>query len=163
MVENKKRGITAISAALSAAVICSIFFINCTDLTEYELAFKAGLHVIAPEDFTVISTISDMPGARSLMIYPGNIFIASTEGFIYRYDSETLELVEAYQVATPSPAGFSQMVYCSLKNTAYLISSLGKILEVSLPECTVIDEFSVCESPTKLALGPGSEYLFVAD
>ncbi|MCK5842448.1 MAG: hypothetical protein KAH31_09790, partial [Candidatus Sabulitectum sp.] len=63
------------------------------------MAFKAGLHVIAPEDFTVISTISDMPGARSLMIYPGNIFVASTEGLIYRYDSETLELVEAYQVA----------------------------------------------------------------
>ncbi|MCK5036083.1 MAG: hypothetical protein KAS73_09350 [Candidatus Sabulitectum sp.] len=163
MVGNKERGVTAISAGLFVTVICSILFASCTNLTEYEMAFKAGLHVIAPEDFSVISTISDMPGARSLMMYPGNIFIASTEGLIYRYDSETLELVEAYQVALPSPAGFSQMVYCSLKNTAYLIGSLGNILEVSLPECTVIDEFAVCQSPTKLALGPGSEYLFVAD
>lgn len=163
MVGKKEKGITAISAVLFAAVICSALFINCTNLTEHDMAFKAGLHVIASEDFTFISTISDMPGARSLMIHPGNIFITSTEGLIYRYDSETLELVEAYQVALPSPAGFSQMVYCSLKNTAYLISSLGKILEVSLPECTVIDEFMVCQSPTKLALGPGSEYLFVAD
>ncbi len=163
MVVNKERGITAISAVLFAAVICSILFLGCTDLTEYEMAFKAGLHVIAPEDFTIINTISDIPGARCLMVYPGNIFIASTEGLIYRYDSETLELVEAYQVALPSPAGFSQMVYCSLKNTAYLIGSQGKILEVSMPQCTVIDEFTVCQSPTKLALGPSSEYLFVAD
>lgn len=163
MVENKERGITAISAVLVAAVICSILFLGCTNLTEHDMAFKAGLHIISPEDFTIITTISDMPGARSLMVYPGNIFIASTEGLIYRYDSETLEMVEAYQVAAPSPAGFSQMVYCSLKNTAYLIGSLGNILEVSLPECTVIDEFMVCQSPTKLALGPSSEYLFVAD
>jgi len=163
MVGSKKRGITAISAVLLAAVICSILFLGCTDLTEYEMAFKAGLHVIAPEDFTVISTISDMPGARSLMMYPGNVFIASTEGLIYRYDSETLELVEAYQVDAASPAGFTQMVYCNLKNTAYLLGSLGRILEVSMPECTVIDEFIVCQSPTKLALGPSSEYLFVAD
>ncbi|MCD6589061.1 MAG: hypothetical protein J7K88_10980, partial [Candidatus Fermentibacteraceae bacterium] len=163
MVGRKKRGVTAISAVLSAAVICSILFLGCTNLTEYEMAFEAGLHIIAPEDLAIISTISDIPGARSLLTYPGNIFIASTEGLIYRYDSETRELVEAYQVALPSPAGFSQMVYCSLKNTAYLIGSLGKILEVSLPQCAVIDEFTVCQSPTKLTIGPGSEYLFVAD
>jgi len=161
--ENKEKRSAIRSRVLFAAMLCSVLFPGCTNLTEHEMSFEAGLHFIAPEDFTIISTISDIPGARSLMMYPGNIFIASTEGLIYRYDSETRELVEVYQVASPSPAGFSQMVYCSLKNTAYLIGPLGKILEVSLPQCTVIDEFTVCQSPTKLAIGPGSEYLFVAD
>ncbi|MCK5036084.1 MAG: hypothetical protein KAS73_09355 [Candidatus Sabulitectum sp.] len=162
MTGNKER-ISVKPGILFVATIFSVLFPGCTDLTEHEMSFEAGLHFIAPEDFTIINTISDIPGARSLMMYPGNIFIASTEGRIYRYDSETRELVEVYQVAAPSPAGFSQIVYCSLKNTAYLIGSLGKILEVSLPQCTVIDEFTVCQSPTKLAIGPVSEYLFVAD
>ncbi|MCK5133720.1 MAG: hypothetical protein KAR40_16400 [Candidatus Sabulitectum sp.] len=137
--------------------------ISCTDITEHEMAFKAGLHIISSEDFSTIKTITDMVGARCLLIYPGNVFVASTEGTILRYDSESLELLEEYPVAAPSPAGFSDMVFSSLEGTAYLIGSLGIILEINLPDCTVLDEFSVCQSPMKLALGPGSEYLFVAD
>lgn len=163
MVRNKGRRVAVTMRILCAVMFFSIIIMSCTNLTEHEMVFKAGLHVISPGDFSTIGTISDIAGARSLLIYPGNIFIASTEGLIYRYDSETLELVEAYQVAFPSPSGFSQMVYCSLKNTVYIIGPLGKILEMSMPDCTVIDEFSICESPTKLALGHGSEYLFVAD
>lgn len=163
MVRDKERGVAATMRIFCAVMFFSTIIMSCTNLTEHDTAFKAGLHVISPGDFSTIGTISDIAGARSLLIYPGNIFIASTEGFIYRYDSGTLELVEAYQVAAPSPAGFSQMVYCSLKNTVYIIGPLGKILEMSMPDCTVIDEFSICESPTKLALGHGSEYLFVAD
>ena len=137
--------------------------ISCTDITEHEIAFKAGLHIISSEDFSTIKTITDMVGARCLLVYPGNVFVASTEGTILRYDSESMELLEEYLVAAPSPVGFSDMVFSSLENTAYLIGSLGMILEINLPDCTVLDEFNVCQSPVKLALGPGSEYLFVAD
>lgn len=141
-----------------------IFYaISCTNLAEHEMTFNAGLHIISSGDFSTINTLSELRGARSLLIQPGNVFVASTEGVIYRYDSETMELVDEYQIDAPSPAGFSQMVYCSLKNTAYITGSMGKILEISLPECTVIDEFNICQSPVKLALGAESGYLFVAD
>lgn len=155
------RVITVTLKVLSAAMFLSS--ISCTNLTEHEMAFKAGLHIISPGDFSTMSIISDMAGARSLLIYSGSFFVASTEGLIYRYDSESMELVEEYQVAAPSPAGFSEIVFSPLENTAYLIGPLGKILEISLPDCTVLDEFSVCQSPVKLALGFESEYLFVVD
>jgi len=145
------------------AALLLLALTGCSNITEHEMAFKAGLHIISSQDFSTIKTITDMAGARSLLIYPGNVFVASTEGIIYRIDSETQEYVDEYQVAAASPAGFSDMVFCNLKNTAYLIGPLGKILEISLPDCTVIDEFAICQSPVRLALGPGSQHLFVAD
>lgn len=51
----------------------------------------------------------------------------------------------------------------SLEETAYLIGRMGHILEITLPECTVLDEFSVCESPVILALGEGYVYNYVVD
>lgn len=144
-------------------VLSFLLISGCLSVTEHEMAFRAGLHIISSEDFSTITTISNIRGARSILIYPGNIFVVSTEGVIYRYDSATFELLGEYQIAAPSPAGFSEIVLCTNKNTAYLIGPFGKILEISLPDCTVIDEFSVCESPIKLALGSGSDYLFVAD
>ncbi len=157
-------GIMVRIEAQKAIFIAMLFStISCTNIAEHDMAFKAGLHIISPEDFSTVSTITGISGARSLLIYPGNIFIASTEGIIYRYNSENLELVEEYQIDSPSPAGFSQMVYSTLENTAYLTGSTGKILEIGMPDCTVLDEFCICQSPVKLALGRGSNYLFVAD
>ncbi len=136
---------------------------GCTNLTEYDMAYNAGLYVISAEDFTVTETIPGIEGARSLLLYPGNVFVVSTEGVIYRYDAETLELVDQNQIGSPSAAGYSDAVFCTVKNTAYIIGSYGDILELSMPECAVVDQFSVCQSPVMLALGVGSSYLFVAD
>lgn len=145
---------------------CALSFLlifGCLSVTEHEMAFQAGVHIISSENFSTIASIPGVRGARSILLYPENIFIVSTEGIIYRYDSETFELLGEYQIAAPSPAGFTEIILCHNKNTAYLIGPFGKILEISLPECTVVDEFSVCESPIKLALGPQADYLFVAD
>ena len=136
---------------------------GCTDLTEYDMAFKAGLHIISSEDFSTLQVISDLNGARCLLMYPSNLFVLSTEGTVSRYDSGNMELIEEYQIGSPSPAGFSDIVYCDLKNSAYLIGSLGSIMEISLPGCTVLDEFFVSQSPIELELAPGSGNLFVAD
>jgi hypothetical protein len=136
---------------------------GCTNLTEYDMTYNAGLYVISAEDFTVTETVPGIEGARSLLLYPGNVFVVSTEGIIYRYDAETLELVDQNQIGSPSAAGYSDAILCTLKNTAYIIGSYGEILELSLPECTVVDQFSACLSPVQLALGAGSSYLFVAD
>ena len=165
MVENTMR-VGRWSARMKTfltGLLVSAILPGCTDLTEHEMAFNAGLHIISPEDFSTMGVISDMAGARSLLIYPGNFFVVSTEGTISRFDSESMGLVEVYQVGAPSPAGFSQIVFSTLKNSAYLIGAMGNIVEISMPDCTLIEEFSVCPSPVKLALGPGAQNLFVAD
>lgn len=136
---------------------------SCTGLTEYELAYTGGLHILSSEDFSTINTISDIPAARSLLICPDGFLIATTDGVVFSYSTEKPELVGEYTVGLPSPAGYREMVYSSLEGTAYLIGSLGKILEISLPDCNVLDEFSICQSPVKLVVPTGSSYIFVGD
>jgi len=141
-----------------------IVFSGCTDLTEFDAAFNGQLHIISAGDLSTVNTISGISGARSLLIYPGNIFIASTEGVVYRYDSETLAFVDEYQVDSPSPAGFFQMAMDQSAGIAYLIGANGKIVKFSLPDCIVQDVFGVCQSPVALAIAPGSpSYLYVGD
>ncbi|MCK5133718.1 MAG: hypothetical protein KAR40_16390 [Candidatus Sabulitectum sp.] len=139
-------------------------FFGCYDIAEFDSAFNGKLHIISAGDLSTINTITGITGARSLLIYPGNIFVASTEGVVYRYDSESLAPVGEYQVDSPSPSGFFRMILSHNTDTAYLIGSQGKIVKFSLPECTVQDIFSVCQSPVALAVTPGSSsYLYVGD
>lgn len=141
-----------------------IVFSGCTDITEFDTAFNGQLHIISSGDLSTMNTISGISGARSLLIYPGNIFIASTEGVVYRYDSETLAFVGEYLVDSPSPAGFFQMAMDQSAGIAYLIGANGKIVKFSLPDCIVQDVFSACQSPVALAVAPGSpSYLYVGD
>ncbi len=141
-----------------------IVFSGCTDITEFDAAFNGQLHIISAGDLSTLNTISGISGARSLLIYPGNIFIASTEGVVYRYDSETLAFAGEYQVDSPSPAGFFQMAMDQSSGTAYLIGANGKIVKFSLPDCIVQDVYSVCQAPVALAVAPGRpSYLYVGD
>ena len=127
------------------------------------MALSAGLHVISPADFSEINMLSNIPGASAMYILPDNLFILSTEGLMYRYDSSTLEETGKFTIGAASSAAYSQMVFSTLKNSAYVIGTYGNIIEVSIPDCTVIDEFNICESPVALLLAEESNYLFVAD
>ncbi len=73
-------------------------------------------------------------------------------------------LLEECIVGTPYPSGFTQMALNASGNSAYLIGSYGQIVELSLPECTVKDVFTVCHSPVAIAFAPGiPSYLYVGD
>ena len=159
----KIRSKSTIAEMLVTFLWISLFTLGCINMTEHATGYQAGLHVVSAYDFSLLNYMPDIPGARSLLLYPGNVFVVSTEGKIIRYDSETLELVDEYQIAPASAAGFSEIVFSVKTNSAYLIGAFGKILEISLPDCTVIDEFSVCQSPVKLAIASGSRNLLVAD
>lgn len=136
----------------------------CSDITEQEIVFDAGLYAVSPEDFSIISSFQDMSSPRCLMIYPGRIFAASTEGRVYCYDSETYSLIDSYIVGTGSPAGYHRMVFSPAENSAYLIGATGKILELSMPDCQVTDEFLVGPFPADLCITSGSPgYLWVVD
>jgi hypothetical protein len=140
-----------------------IFPLGCKNIAEYDMAFQAGLLMISPEDFSVTGIVPGIEGGRCLLINDNDLFVVSTEGTIVRYTADDLELVDENTIAAPSPAGFSDAVISTVNGTAYIIGAMGTILEVSMQDCTVIDEFSVCQSPVMLALGNESENLFVAD
>ncbi len=140
-----------------------LFFFGCTGLTEYELPYSGALYILSPDDFSVIREISDIPEARSLLVYPDGLLIATTRGMIRSYSLGTYDLIGEFTVGSESPAGYSQMAYSSTEETAYLIGSMGKLLEIDLPGCEVLDEFSVCQSPIELVVPDNSSYIFVCD
>ena len=157
-----KRGFPGI---LPTILLCGLVSITgCHKVTEFDEAFNGGLYVISSQDFTTTNYVPGIIGARSLLVYPGNIFIASTEGVVFRFDSESMTLVDEYIVGTAYPSGFTQMALNASGNSAYLIGSYGQIVELSLPDCTVKDIFTVCHSPVAIAFAPGiPSYLYVGD
>ena len=140
-----------------------LFFFGCTDLTEFELPYSGALYILSPDDFSVITKISSIPEARSLLVYPDGLLIATTRGMIHNYSLDSYDLIGEYTVGSPSPAGYMQMTYSSIEETAYLIGSMGKLLEIDLPECEVLDEFSVCQSPVEFVVPDNSSYIYVCD
>ncbi len=170
MSEKKYENFVSSKTMLLRIFLCTIILSSlilttgCHKIAEFDNAFDGGLYVISSQDFATTNYVSGISGARSLLIYPGNIFVASTEGMVLRYDSENMALVEECVVGSPCPSGYAQMVLNATGNSAYLITSLGQIVELSLPECTVKDIFSVCQSPVAIAFAPGiPSYLYVGD
>ncbi len=131
------------------------FFLSCSDITEQEMVYQAGFYQIAPGDLSVTASVTDVSGARCLMIYPARVFVSSSNGIVSCFDAEDLSLIDEYTVGAASPAGYSSMVYSPGENSAYLIGAQGKILELSMPYCEVLHEFSVSMSAVELALTDG--------
>lgn len=141
-----------------------LLLLSCAGVTEYDLNWQSSLRVYSPSDLSLIASYPEMTSPRSMMITPGMVFVASTEGVVYAFDSQTRELLGEYVVGAPSASGYSAMVHSPSEGTAYLTGATGKILELSLPDCQVIDEFSVCSSPFDLAVSSGFRgYLWIAD
>lgn len=144
-------------------VIILLMFPGCKSITELDSAFK-GEVVVLSSDLTVAGVISIPDGPASILVYPGHILVATIEGIILDFDSESLEKLGEYQVGPPSPSGYSEMIYSPVKGSVYLLGSYGNILELDLPECTVTDMFSVCQMPVHMVSGgPDSPYIFVSD
>ncbi|MCD4706946.1 MAG: hypothetical protein K8S62_04325 [Candidatus Sabulitectum sp.] len=160
---NMDRGIALKKALQLVSVIMLLILPCCKSITELDSAFK-GEVVVLSSDLTVAGVISIPDGPGSILVYPGHILVATIEGIILDYDSESLEKLGEYQVGPPSPSGYSEMIHSSAKGAVYLLGSYGNILELDLPECTVTDMFSVCQMPTHMVSGgPDSPYIFVSD
>lgn len=145
-------------------VLASLVGLSCSELTEYDLSWESSLRVYSPEDLSLVASFPEMTAPRSMMIVPGMIFVASTEGIVYSFDAETRELIGEHQVGPASASGYGRMVFSPTEGTAYLIGATGKILELSIPDCEVLDEFSPAASPFDLEITTGNPgHLWVAD
>lgn len=146
------------------ALLASLMGLSCAKLTEYDLSWESSLRVYSPEDLSLVASFPEVTAPRSMMIVPGMVFVASTEGIVYSFDAETRELIAQHQVGPASASGYGRMVFSPTEGTAYLIGATGKILELSIPDCEVLDEFSLGTSPFDLEVTAGNPgYLWVAD
>ncbi len=140
---------------LMTIILIAVCLLSCSNITEQEMIYDAGLHIVSAESMQIVKTIPGIRNASALMIYPGKLFMASRDGIVRCYDSNDLSLLGEYNVGAASPAGYSDLVFSPTENTAYLIGAMGKILELSIPDCEVLDEFSVSQAPVLLAVTSG--------
>ncbi len=130
---------------------------NCTDLTEFDHTIRAGINIFSAPDLTVVHTIENISGARSLCPLPDCFIVATTEGMLVRFDIESYEQTGSFTIGSPSSAGYFEMEYSPTESSVYIIGALGQIVELHVPDMEIIDSFSICENPVDIEIGTDSE------
>jgi len=136
---------------------------GCTDLTEYDGTYSAGVYVISGPDLTISASAGPIRNARSVCPIAGHVWVATTDGRLLDYDSTTMELTATWLVGAASPSAYSEMVFSPMENSVYLIGPFGTILEIGFPDGQMEDDFSVCEAPTLMVVDDDRPYMYVSD
>jgi len=149
---------------LFPAVAVFLIFLGCTDLTEFDHTFRAGVNIVSVPDLAVVHTIDNLSGARSLCPVSGCFIVLTTDGEAIRFDSQTYEQTGSFVIGTPSSSGYFEMEYSPMENSVYVIGAFGQISEFHVPDMELIDNFTICETPVDIEIGPNFEepYLYVA-
>lgn len=146
------------------AIFILLWIASCTDITEHDINYGACLWKLEPVTMTIEKTVPDIPGASCLMISPGRVFVVSNKGVIQSYDAANLELIDEVVVGDPSPSGYTKMVLRPGGQSAFLIGAHGRMPELSIPDLSVIEEFSICSTPADIAVTTGIPgYLWVVN
>lgn len=148
---------------LSLLVAFLLPLLSCTDLTEYDDTFKAGVSAFSLEDLSTVVSIGGIAGARSLCATSNYLLVATTKGYLESYNPYNLEHIGSYPVGSPSPSGYFFMDYSGYENSVYLIGAFGQIIEMNASTLDISDIFSVCESPVYIEFMENDPYLYVAD
>jgi len=149
---------------LSSVAAALLFFTGCTDLTEFDQTVNTGINIISTPDLSIVHTIENIPGASSLCPLQGCFLVATTEGTVIRYDSQTYQQTGSFTIGSPSSAGYFEMEYSPNESSVYIIGAFGEILEYHVPDMEFMDNFTVCESPVDIEIGTQIElpYLYIA-
>jgi len=148
--------------ACAAAVL--LILNGCTDLTEFDHTLRAGINIMNAPNLSVVNTIENISGARSLCVIPDCFVVATTEGTVLRFDLETHQQTGIFAIGNASSSGYFDMEYSPVENSIYIIGALGQIVELHVPDMEVMDSFSVCETPVDIEIYTDLElpYFFVA-
>jgi len=134
----------------------------CTNLTEYDASYQAGLYLVSAPGLTVAASTGPITGGRSVCQVPDAFWVATTEGIIQRYDT-TLQLESEWRVGQPSPSAYSEMVFSPMENSVYVTGPYGSIVEVTSPEGEIQADFTPCEAPTHLLVDDDGPFMYLVD
>ncbi|MCK4807766.1 MAG: hypothetical protein KAT09_08970, partial [Candidatus Aegiribacteria sp.] len=153
-----------ISRRIVFASAALLMLTGCTDLTEFDHTLLGGINIIHTPDLSIVHTIENISGARSLCALADCFLVATTEGTLIRFDLESYEQTGCFTVGSPSSSGYFEIEYSPVENSIYIIGALGQIVELHVPDMEIMDSFSICETPVDIEIGPNIElpYLYVA-
>ncbi len=135
---------------------------SCTDLTEFDHTLNAGINILQTPGLSVVNTIENISGARSLCVLPDCFVVVSTEGTLTRFDLESHEQTGSFIIGSSSPSAYFEIEYSPSESTVYIIGALGQILELSVPDMEFLHSFSVCETPVDIEIASLKPYFYVA-
>ncbi|PIE51995.1 hypothetical protein CSA37_08810 [Candidatus Fermentibacteria bacterium] len=142
----------------------ALMLTGCAGITEVDNSFKSSLRMLEPGTMDEIAVIPCVSGASCMLSIPEKLLVVSNTGVLNIYDSETLQLVDSKVIGGSSLSGYRDMVLSPSGNSVFLIGAYSMLIELSLPDCEVLREFSVCTVPHSLAVTSGApEYLWVTD
>ena len=137
---------------IACAAAALLIIPGCTDLTEFDHTLKAGINIIHPPDLSIVHTIEDISGARSICGLPDCFIVATTEGTLISFDLSSYQQTGVFPIGSPSSAGYFEIEYSPTESSVYIIGALGQIIEVHVPDMTVEDNFSICETPVDIEI-----------
>lgn len=146
------------------AVAVFLILSGCTDIAEFDHTFRSGVNIVSTPDLSLVHTIENISGARSLCPLPGCFIVATTEGTVIRFDSQTYEQTGSFKVGSPSSSGYFEMEYSPTESSVYIIGAFGQISEFHVPDMELMDTFTLCESPVDIEIGTDIEvaYFYLA-
>lgn len=138
---------------------------GCHQMTEFETGATSGVNFVRTSDYTVETVMSGFEGARSILSNGNNEFLViTTDGSLYRVNSQLMVVDTSFVIGTPSGNGYSEIIRSPQHNSVYILGPSGKIIEVSLNYNYVKSEFYTGPNPVDLCISQdGSNHIFVID
>lgn len=141
-----------------------LLLLGCSDITEYTSTVTAGLNLYDSETLAYSGSFPVPASARAMFLKDNRIYISCADGFLRSFHTETKNLMEEVKIGQASPSGYNVMAYNHFLSTLYIAGSTGNIIEVSIPDCEIRDDFSVCAFPVLMTVTSGDPgYLWVVD
>lgn len=148
--------------ALLTAVMLLVL-VACKGVTEHESTGDYGVTVLDADDLSVLGSMSDMSSGQLVVSMGGNSFIVlCSDGKIYHCDSEALAVDSISSIPTGGGGGFSDAV--KITGSLYVVTGGATVLDISLSDFTVQEEFAVGSAVADICASPtGEGLLYVLD
>ena len=139
--------------------------LGCHDVTEYTESGEFGAVILDASNLSVVGYVAGMEGARTLAPLSGSLFlVGSADGRLYEVDSQRLEVVRQHRIGGGSSSSVKRMLSSPSASTIYMLTGMGKALEVDDTDFLVLDEFSVGVSPSDACRSPSQRpRIYVSD
>jgi len=147
---------------LVAAMVLTAL-VGCKGVTEHESTGDYGVTVLDAHDLTVLGSMSDMSNGQLVVSMGGSSFIVlCSDGKIYHCDSEALAVDSISSIPTGGGGGFSDAV--KITGSLYVVTGGATVLDISLSDFTVQEEFAVGSAVADICASPtGEGLLYVLD
>ncbi|MBN2608578.1 MAG: hypothetical protein JXA64_05635 [Candidatus Fermentibacteraceae bacterium] len=150
---------------LLIAALCAALLLvpGCHQVTEYQGGDTADLVFIRTDDLQVEKVVEGIPGGRTVLPYGSHeVLVISSEGLLYRIDTETLAVDTSYSIGGNSGTGYEDAAIAASGNL-YVLGPGSQVIEVDLATNTVEDNFTPGAHPGALTASPTLGRLYFVD